>query len=235
MIRSFILAFGVTLSGVIVGILQKKKLSIWRCLFIFILMFFLNYTISSLGAKCVEKKNSYIENIDITRDLEVLVDHCILEREIKQNLVECFEIVAKVTNPEVASGYESNIRYHRKEGEYYFKLAQQRIYFLPNWDARKLCQNCFESVLNGTFNAVSFGSITAGVAGAVIYMLMKYGVDMYEGWFGINEALEKAQWHFAMEEWYFRELHQDFKKNEPYREKPHFSGRDRDNTRMFEI
>ena len=231
-----IVSIAITISTIIVEILQKRRLVIWRYVLVFIALFFLNFALSFLEAKCVDKKSLRIENIDLTPDLEAVIQYCILEKENKQNLLEYFETVAKITNPEVASGYESNIKFHRKEGEYYFKLAQNRVYLFPNWDGRKLCQYCFEAVLNATFTAYTSGNLNAGIMAGILYMLMKYGVDMYEGWFGVNEALEKAQWHFAMEEWYFRELHQDFKKNEPYREKPHFSGRDRDySTRMFEI
>ena len=45
MIRALILAFAVTISGVIVGILQKKKLNIWRHIFLFFLMFFIYFAL----------------------------------------------------------------------------------------------------------------------------------------------------------------------------------------------
>lgn len=57
-----IISFGTTLTLIIIGVCQKKILSIWKYILFFFLIFFMDY---ALGTEYVEKKLNLQEEIPI--------------------------------------------------------------------------------------------------------------------------------------------------------------------------
>lgn len=104
--------------------------------------------------------------------------------------------------------YQEKVKFHKENGEKAYRDAKKKCWWLPDTSDRDKAKYCFTTAIS----LIAPNNPKSKLMGAILTLLLQYGLDCMDEWNYIQNKLHLSEYHFEMMEFYQEVLQQDKKK-----------------------
>ncbi len=90
-------------------------------------------------------------------------------------------------------------RYHQREGNNQFNLAQETSLLIPDKDSKEIAKQLFQMAVVASVN---YGQSWSSIIVVLVTGLAQYSLNVYDQWDKIETHLMASKMHYELMDWY---------------------------------